>query len=467
MPVLKSLTIDPAYKILMFGDNAAEWDLIVAEGTVTAKNTILIGSQASGGATFNASHGSVDGGNNTGWNFIADVQPTLTTEASTNILTFSLLANAYLAYTPLNATQRGFCYKEGYAQTPTTSDSVVYEDGSFDAERYSLAIAGLSSNTGHSIRAYVVVNGITYYGNVESLYTYPEAPQNLTLEAGVNSITSTWDDVTGVDTYALYWSISSGVTIANNRILGASSPYIHESLTPGIIYYYRVSAITGALESELSNEASLLTLASSMLPTFSPNNYLLTADYIKLLTSQYQGATKFKSWLQYHLDVLHDSMATAHSINDRFDIDFASGVQLDVIGTIVGQKRVLPFEPTDGSDPVLDDATYRQLLKAKIAMNHWDGQLYSIEQQWQLIFPDTQIIIVDNQDMTLNVSVLGTLSSLLKDLIEHDMIIPRPQGVKMNFEWSPETTAYFAYDMENDEYNGYDIGRWHPTYTGE
>jgi hypothetical protein len=77
MPVLKSLTIDPAFKILMFGDNAAEWDLIVPSGTVTAKNTILIGSQASGGASFLAytSEGNVDGGNNTGWVFTeTDIQ---------------------------------------------------------------------------------------------------------------------------------------------------------------------------------------------------------------------------------------------------------------------------------------------------------------------------------------------------------------------------------------------------------
>ena len=191
MPRLSSLVIDPAYKLLFFGEGANPWDLIVPTGTVTAKNAIIIGSQASGGATFIASDGSVDGGNNTGWTFLADVQPTLTTEASTNVSVSSLLANAYLAYTPLNATQRGFCYKAGYEETPTTADSVVYEDGSFEAERYSLAISGLNSNAAYSIRAYVIVNGVTYYGNVESLYTYPEAPQNLSLEADVNAITAT------------------------------------------------------------------------------------------------------------------------------------------------------------------------------------------------------------------------------------------------------------------------------------
>ena len=115
----------------------------------------------------------------------------------------------------------------------------------------------------------------------------------------------------------------------------------------------------------------------------------------------------------------------------------------------------------------MDDETYRTLLKAKIALNHWDGTLFSIEQKWVSIFPDTRILIVDNQDMTMNVSVLGNISELIQDLIEHDMIIPRPQGVMINYAWSPRSVIYFAYDIDNNEYSGYDTGRWSATFTEE
>ena len=75
MPRLSSLIIDPAYKLLFLGEGANTWDLIVPTGSVIAQNTILIGSQASGGASFLAytSDGNVDGGNNTGWVFTEPV----------------------------------------------------------------------------------------------------------------------------------------------------------------------------------------------------------------------------------------------------------------------------------------------------------------------------------------------------------------------------------------------------------
>lgn len=58
--------INPAYPITIDGV-----DFVIASGTITAHDTTLIDSDASGGATFNAftSDGCVDGGGNTGWNF--------------------------------------------------------------------------------------------------------------------------------------------------------------------------------------------------------------------------------------------------------------------------------------------------------------------------------------------------------------------------------------------------------------
>lgn len=70
MPTVKSLTIDPAYTITILGDGGNPWDIIVPSGTVIARETILIGSQASGGAFFVADESCFDGGGNTGWTFI-------------------------------------------------------------------------------------------------------------------------------------------------------------------------------------------------------------------------------------------------------------------------------------------------------------------------------------------------------------------------------------------------------------
>ena len=55
--------------------------------------------------------------------------------------------------------------------------------------------------------------------------------------------------------------------------------------------------------------------------------------------------------------------------------------QLDALGTLVGQSRQVPFQPSGGVSPILDDNTYRILLQAKIAQNQFDGQIDSAERK--------------------------------------------------------------------------------------
>jgi len=71
----------------------------------------------------------------------------------------------------LNATRRGFCYKEGTSGDPTTADSTVYDDGSFIAEAYSKGITGLTPSTGYRVRAYAVNPVGTSYGSTVQLTT--------------------------------------------------------------------------------------------------------------------------------------------------------------------------------------------------------------------------------------------------------------------------------------------------------
>ena len=386
--------------------------------------------------------------------------PGITTNTPSSISTTYGTANGTISSVGgLTATRRGFCYKAG-AGTPTTADSTVYENGTFSAGAYSLSITGLTQGTIYSIRAYMIVNATTYYGTATTLTTYPDIPTNFALVATDTEITLTWDDVDHADSYNIYWGNSSGITTSSTSFQGALSPYIHTSLTTGQTYYYKVSAKTNGLESALSVELSSLFTGSSTYPTFDPQNWEDTAYYVGLLTSEYQMATNFKAWLEHNVDVVKDGMTAANQLNNDFDIDFATGDQLDIIGDILGQSRTLTFQPTDGTEPILEDEMYRKVLKAKVVLNHWDGQLYSIEQKWNSIFPDTQIVIVDNQDMSITVSVSGDISTLIQDMIKNDMIIPRPQAVKVNYLWETTVTKKFCYDMSTVEFGGYDEANW-------
>src|SRR5271169_834402 len=105
--------------------------------------------------------------------------------------------------------------------------------------------------------------------------------------------------------------------------------------------------------------------------------------YLSLITSEYQTSPKFLAWLTACLAILDGIMGCAAVLDPAFDIDSALGPQLDVLGQIIGVSRLVNFTPSDGVSPVLDDYTYRILLKAKVGANQWDGQIGSLWALWQ------------------------------------------------------------------------------------
>ncbi len=251
---------------------------------------------------------------------------------------------------------------------------------------------------------------------------------------------------TGIIGYRVY---------SGNNVLLAT---VHRSLNildqlgliAGQTYAYRLAAYDylGA-ESDKTDVVSLLL------------DFLVQiSDYLDLFTPQYQNSTKLLQFADALFQKLNDNIALYGRFGAETFLSTAIGNQLDVIGVIVGQSRTLPFQPTDGSSPILDDDTYRILLRAKIAINHWDGQIATIEEGWTTIFPGTTITVQDNQNMTMSAWIEGEFSQLLKDMVEFDMIIPRPQGVGIIMNWDTRIDKSFAYDLSNGEFDGYDVGYW-------
>lgn len=127
------------------------------------------------------------------------------------------------------------------------------------------------------------------------------------------------------------------------------------------------------------------------------------------------------------------------------------------MGEIVAQVRTLDFQPDKGLSPILDNAAYRNLLKAKIAQNMWKGGVADLQTVWKMLF-GSGIIIQDNQDMTIDIVVIGLSDQITKDMIRHGYIVPKPQSVGMNFYFAD--TAVFGYDMETSTVKGYDEADW-------
>lgn len=187
-----------------------------------------------------------------------------------------------------------------------------------------------------------------------------------------------------------------------------------------------------------------------------PITFLPLGYYLDLVTSEYQGSPKFLNWLLACLRPLDDANECLTSFVTSFDIDYAVGVQLDTLGVIIGQSRTVGFQPTGGVSPVLTDATYRILLKARILQNQWSGAINSLYTAWQSLFPGGRIVIVDNQNMTATIVLSGSFTSIIKDLITNGLIVPRPETVQYAYVFG--TFPLFGVDQNNAFVAGVDLG---------
>lgn len=177
--------------------------------------------------------------------------------------------------------------------------------------------------------------------------------------------------------------------------------------------------------------------------------------YLNLVTSQYRNSPKFLAWLRFLLQKLQDISQCQIQMSQAFDVDNAQGVQLDVLGSIVGASRTVGFQPSGGVSPVLNDATYRLLIKAVAAQNTWDGTIDGLQSVWENLFPEGTITIGDNQNMTATIFLTGTFTSIQKDLIVNGYIVPRPQAVRYQYVFN---LPAFGCDLRNKWVAGADQG---------
>lgn len=199
--------------------------------------------------------------------------------------------------------------------------------------------------------------------------------------------------------------------------------------------------------------------------------------YLSLITSEYQNSPNMLAWLTAVLQVFDDISQVISQIPEAFDVNSAVGVQLDALGTLIGVSRTLSFQPSNSVSPTLDDDTYRLLLRAQIARNYWDGTIDGLQGIWKALFPGGTILILDNQNMSADITVSGAFSSIILDMIAgfavngattgvmtNSLIIPRPEGVQYNFVFGD--FPYFGFGSLFDAVlgiqiiSGFDTGKW-------
>ena len=210
--------------------------------------------------------------------------------------------------------------------------------------------------------------------------------------------------------------------------------------------------------------------------------------YLNLITSEHRDKPKFEATITAGVSPFAKIQDVLNGLPADFDIDTATGVQLDAVGVWIGRSRRIdtplvgvyfawddlasdgwesgiwkgPFDPDSGLVDLPDDS-YRVLLKAKIAANSWDGTIPGAYAIWATVFTNSQLVIQDNQDMSMVVGIAGQPLSIVDQALLTNGYIPlKPEGVRIQYyAIAPAAGALFAWDTdESTALAGWDTGQW-------
>jgi len=170
--------------------------------------------------------------------------------------------------------------------------------------------------------------------------------------------------------------------------------------------------------------------------------------------AQYSTKPSAKAWFGIVPTIGNELSDGLYHIQTSYNIDSATGAQLDVIGRIVGVDRsyenaidfvglqygedIAEFGGIDaqftGSGQTVQskvtDSIYRMLIRAKIAKNNSDATIEGILGSMSIIVGNSDMLIVDNEDMTFSIQFNFELTSIQLFVLDTYDIVPRPQGVQ-------------------------------------
>lgn len=216
------------------------------------------------------------------------------------------------------------------------------------------------------------------------------------------------------------------------------------------------------------------------------------SKYTDLITTYHASKPLFVQHVDLSTRPVSDVSSAMAGMIHAFDIDTAIGVQLDIIGEWVGRTRIVsepitgvyfsfdtdgvgfeqgvwqgPYDPDSGFTSLSDDV-YRVILKAKIAINNWDGTNDSLPDILDTALAGSGLAmqIIDNQDMTISILVFPEtdISEVSKELlaaIRQGYLTVKAAGVLSGDILTPsEGTLMFGFDLENEYFAGFDTGAW-------
>lgn len=148
-------------------------------------------------------------------------------------------------------------------------------------------------------------------------------------------------------------------------------------------------------------------------------------EYVLLLLKQYYEKPNAVNEIVARARLAYKIKKIISDIETGYDVDNATGVTLDKIGSLVGLKRTIPI--------LNDDEEYRFYIKLKIVKNNASTVMVSDngDSITDLIITafDGFAVVTDNYDMTLTLRIDDSVPLERLETISSLELLPRPQGV--------------------------------------
>lgn len=213
-------------------------------------------------------------------------------------------------------------------------------------------------------------------------------------------------------------------------------------------------------------------------------------EYTDLIAGYHVGKERYTAWVFTLTEPLRIARERLASLREDFDVDTAIGAQLDAVGVRVGVSRILPmtltdvyfalddtggigldlgvwkgvYDPVDGTT-TLGDETYRAVIKAKIAQNHWDGTRGSLpdflgEVLGQFGQPAKVLDLEDLDTMHVVLHLTKETSPpIVWELFSRRIIDVTAAGVSVDLV---DNQPWFGLDYETASVKGLDESSWFP-----
>ena len=213
-------------------------------------------------------------------------------------------------------------------------------------------------------------------------------------------------------------------------------------------------------------------------------NTFTSVDYLSQgrdrVGEQFKNKAVFDAYLKLAMDALNEVQDVYKELMQFRSIDTATGVQLDLIGEIVGQPRTLinynalPFFGFDGASAAetfgsstdatlgglwrasgqaegtsstVDDETYRFLIKCRIIANTTRATPEAIITGLNFITGNTNSGVVEQPNAHITIEIQNNLTDLqayfLQGLGQIGSIIPVPVGVAVDYVFFED--EYFGF----------------------